>query len=125
MACLIRSFLTDREILNRLAILGTYTESPGFKKHPNVVYATNISKITNFSECLKNRTLRKYNCVNSFNVKTDFKHYKVFQGTTCVWKLQNIQQKCVLHAFKSDDELRIDSAFRRKSTCTRAFKEVF
>ena len=33
-----------------------------------------------FSERLKNPTLRKYNFVNSFNVKTDFKHYKVLQG---------------------------------------------
>ena len=86
---------------------GTYTESPGFKKNPNVIYATNISKITNFSERLKDRTLRKYNFVNSFNVKTDFKRYKVLQhGTTCVWKMQNIQQESVSHAFKSDDELR-------------------
>ena len=85
--------LTDREILNGPAIhlissFGTYTESPGFKKNPNVVYATNISNITNFSERLKDRTLRKYNLVNSFNVKTDFKRYKVLQGTTCVWKIK-------------------------------------
>ena len=57
-----------------------------------------------FSECLKDRTLRKYNFVNSFNVKTEFKRYKVLQGPTCVWKLHNIQQEFVLHAFKSDDE---------------------
>ena len=82
MAGLIRTFVTDTEILNGLAIhliwsFGTYTESPGFKKNPNVVYATNISKVTNISECLNDRTLIKYNFVNSFNVKTDFKHYKV------------------------------------------------
>ena len=65
-----------------------------------------LKKITNFSGCLKDRTLRKYNFVNSFNVKTDFQCYKVLHGTTCVWKLQNIQQEFVLHAFKSDDELR-------------------
>ena len=91
MAGLIRLFLTDRVILNELAIhlkcsVWTYTESPGFKMNPNVVYATSISKITNFSERLKYRTLRKYNFVNSFNVKTDFKRYKVLQGVTCVWK---------------------------------------
>ena len=111
MAGLIRTFLTDREIPNGLVIhlvwsFGTYTESPGFKKNPNIVYATNISKITIFSERLKDRTLRKYNFVNSFNVKTAFKRYIVLQGTTCVWKMQNIQQGLVLHAFKSDDELR-------------------
>ena len=49
------------------------------------LYATNISKITNFSERLKDPTLRKYNFVNSFTVKTDFKRYKELQGTTCVW----------------------------------------
>ena len=41
----------------------------------------------------------------SFNVKTDFKRYEVLQGTTCVWKMQNIQQEFVLY-FRSDDELR-------------------
>ena len=101
MAGLIRTFLTEREFLNWLAIhliwsFGTYTESPGFKKNPNVVYATNISKITNFSKRLKDRILRKYNFVNSFNVKTDFKRYNELQGTTCVWKMQNIQQEVVL-----------------------------
>ena len=60
-----------------------------------MVYATNISKITNFSERLKDRTLGKYNFVNSFNVKTDFKRYKVLMGTTGVWKMQNIQQEFV------------------------------
>ena len=83
---------------------GTYTKS-GFKKNPNVAYATNISKITNFSERLKDRTLRKYIFVNLFNVNTDFNRYEVLQGTTCVWKMQNIQQEFVLHAFKSNDEL--------------------
>ena len=57
-------------------------------------------------EHLKDPDLRKYNFVNLFNVKTDFKHYKVLQGTTYVWKMQNIQQEFVLRAFKSDDELR-------------------
>ena len=75
---------------------GTYTESPDFKKNPNVVYAINISKITNFSERLKDRTLRKYNFVNLFNVETDI---KVLQGTTYVWKIQTIQREFVLHAF--------------------------
>ena len=83
MAGLVRTFLTDIEVLNELAIhliwsFGTYTELPGFKNNPNVIYATNISRLTNFSERLK------YNFVNSFNVKTDFKRYKVLQGTTCV-----------------------------------------
>ena len=111
MAGLIRTFLTDIEILNGLAIdfniwsFGTYTESPGFKKNPNVVYATTISKITNFSERLKDRTLRKYNFVNSFDVKTDFKGNKVLQGTPCGWKMQNIQQEFFLHAFNCNDEL--------------------
>ena len=86
MAGLIWTSLTDREILNGLAVhliwsFGTHTESPGFKKNPNVVYATNSLKITNFLEHLKDHTLRKYNFVNSFNVKTDFKYYKVLQGT--------------------------------------------
>ena len=58
---------------------------------------------TNFSECLKDRTLRKYNFMNSFNVKTDFKHYKVFQGTTCVWKIFSKNLSCIL---SSDDQLR-------------------
>ena len=58
------------------------------------------------SERLKDRTLRKYNFVNSFNFKTDFKHYKVLQGTTWVWKMQSVQQELVLLAFKSHDELR-------------------
>ena len=109
MAGLIRTFLTDRVIQTGLAVhliwsSGTYIESLGCKKNPDVVYATNILKITNFLERLKDRTLRKYNFVNSFNVKTDFKHYKVLQRTTCVWKMQNIQQESVLHASKSDDE---------------------
>ena len=42
--------------------------------------------------------LRKYNFVN--------KRYKVLRGIPCVWKIQNIQQYFVLHAFKSDDEWR-------------------
>ena len=79
MAGLIRAFLTDREKLNGIAIhlvwaFGTHTEPPGFKK-TNVIYATNISKITIFSERLKDRTLRKYNFVISFNVKNDYKRY--------------------------------------------------
>ena len=82
------------------------TESPGFKKNPHSVYATNISKIMIFSERLKDRILRKYNFVNSFNVKTDFKCFKELQGTICVRKMQNVQQELVLHAFKSDNELR-------------------
>ena len=69
MAGLIRTSLTDREILSGFTIhlilyFGTYTESPGFKRNPNVVYATNIPKITSFSERLKERTLTKYNFVN-------------------------------------------------------------
>ena len=68
---------------------------------PNVVYATNILKITKFSERLKDRTLRKYKFMNSFNVETDFKRYTVLPGTTCVWKMQHIQQEYVWHAFKS------------------------
>ena len=87
-------------------ILALQVESPGFKKNPHVKYARNISKITNISERLKDCTLRKYNFVNSVNVKTDFKRYTELQGTTCVWKMQNIQQEFVLHAFKLDDELR-------------------
>ena len=82
MAAMIRPFLTDTQKVNRPAShriwsFGTYTEPPGLKKNPNVVYARNISKIAIFSKCLKNRTLRKYNFVNSFNVKNDYKHYKV------------------------------------------------
>ena len=73
--------------------------------HPNVVYATNISKITNFSERLKDCTLKKYNLVNSCNVKTDFNCYKLLPGTTCVCKMQNTKQKFVVHDFKSDDEM--------------------
>ena len=57
------------------------------KRTLNIVYPTNSSNMTNFSERLKDGTLRKYNFVNSFNVKTDFKHYKVLQGTTCVCKI--------------------------------------
>ena len=84
-----------------------YTESPDFKKTTTkCCICHNILKITNFSECLKESTLRKYNFVNSFNVKTDLKCYKVLQGTTCVWKMQTIQQEFVLRAFKADDELR-------------------
>ena len=52
------------------------------KRTQNVVYATRSSKIMIFSKLLKDRTLRKYNFMNAFNVKTDFKHYKVLQGTT-------------------------------------------
>ena len=76
-----------------------------FKKNPNVVHPTHISKITIFSERPKERTLRQYNFVNSFNVKTGFKCYKLLQGTTCVCKMQNIEQTFVLHAFKSDNNL--------------------
>ena len=62
MAGLIRTFLTDREKLNVLAIFHligsfrTYTEPPRFKRNPNVVYATNIS---NFAERLKNGNITK------------------------------------------------------------------
>ena len=58
------------------------------KKTLNVVYPTNIS------ERLKDRTLRKYNFVNSFNVKTDFKHYKVLQGTTYACKIARNYLAC-------------------------------
>ena len=44
--------------------------------------------------------------MNSFNVKNDNKPYEVLRGTTCVCEMQTIQQDFVLHAFKSDDELR-------------------
>ena len=45
MAGLIRTFLTDREKLNKhIWSFDIYTELPGFKKKTNVVYATNISK---------------------------------------------------------------------------------
>ena len=78
MAGMIRTFLTDKQKINRPAIIliwsfGTYAEQFGFKKNTNVVYATNISKITNFSKCLKDRTITKYKFVNSFNVKKDYK----------------------------------------------------
>ena len=58
MTVLIRTFLTDREKLNELAIhliwsFGTYTEPQGLKKNPNVVYATNILKITIFKSVWK------------------------------------------------------------------------
>ena len=53
MAGMIRTFLTDKQKINRPAIIliwsfGTYAELSGFKKNTNVVYATNISKITIF-----------------------------------------------------------------------------
>ena len=49
---------------------------------------------------------KHYNFENSFNVKNDYKRYKVLWGTTRVWKMQHIQQEFVLHALKSDDEMR-------------------
>ena len=106
MAGSIRTSPTTRENLHGLAIhliwsFGTYTDSPGLKKSPNVVYATNIAK--KFSEHLEAHTLRKQKLVNSFNVEND---NKVIRLTTHVWKMQNIQQEFVLHVFKSDDELR-------------------
>ena len=73
-------------------------------KRTQMSYIPQLFRI--FSEHPKNRTLRQYNFVNSFNVKTGFKCYKLLQGTTCEWKMQNIQQTFVLHAFKSDDEMR-------------------
>ena len=62
--------------------------------------------MTKFPERLKDCTLRKYIFVNPFNVKNDFKHYKVLRGTIFVRQMQSMQQDFVLHAFKSDDELR-------------------
>ena len=123
MAALIRNFLTDREKLNRPAIhliwsFGKYTEPPDFKKNPNVVYATNISKITNFSKRLKDRTQENIT-VNSFNVNNYYKRFKVLRETMCVWKMQNIQLDFVLHCFKSDDELR--NEFRWNGTVTGRF----
>ena len=76
--------LKDIHLAGLIWSFGNYTESRGFERNPNVVYATNISKVTNFSERLKDRTLRKNFFMNSFNVMTDFKHYKVLQGTNCV-----------------------------------------
>ena len=58
-----------------------------------------------FPERLKDGTPRKHIFVNLFNVNNDYKYYTVLRGTTCVWKMQNIQQDFVLHAFKYDDEL--------------------
>ena len=80
MDCWIRTFLTGREKLDGLAIhliwsSGTYTELSRFKKNPNVVYATFFSKIPTCLEHLKDRTLRKYNFVNSFNVKDNIIKY--------------------------------------------------
>ena len=60
---------------------------------------------TEFSERPKDSALRKYNFVNLSNVKNNYKRDKVLRGTTCVWKILNIQQDFVLHAFKSDDEV--------------------
>ena len=76
------------------------------RQNPNIVYGTNISKIKIFSDLLKDCSLRKYNFVNVFNVKNNYKRYKVLRGTTGVCKMQIIQQSFVLHAFISDDELR-------------------
>ena len=93
-------FLPDREILNGLAVhliwsFGTYTEPRGFEKKLNVVYATNIPEITIFAERLQGRILRKYNFMNSFNVKHDCKRYKVLRRTSCVWKMQTYSTRIV------------------------------
>ena len=74
MASLIRSFLTVRDNVNGLTIhvvwsFGTYTEPQTIQM--SYMLHINKSKITNISECLKDRTLRKYNIVNSFNVKNE------------------------------------------------------
>ena len=96
MTGLIRTFLTDKEKLNRCAIhiiwsFWAYTEQQGLKKNQTVGYATFcFSKITTFSEPLKDRTLlRQYNILNPFKMsKNDYKCHKVLWGTTCAWRMQ-------------------------------------
>ena len=58
------------------------------------------------SKRLKDSILRKYNFVKSCKVKNDCKRYKALREMTCAWKIQNLQQWFVLHAFKFYDELR-------------------
>ena len=96
LAGLIRSFLTDKQKLNGLGIhliwsFWTYilNRQALNSSNSNVVYATHISKITNFSERLKNYTLRKYNFENSFNVKQMTTNvHKLLRETTCTWKMK-------------------------------------
>ena len=84
MAGLIRTFLTDRQKLHRLAVhpdpLGDILHRRALKRQSNrssvlCICHKYISKITIFSEPVKNLTLSKYNFVNLFNVKNDYKRY--------------------------------------------------
>ena len=85
MAGLIRTFLTGREkhMDHLVSSFETYIEQRGFKKNPKVVYATNISKITNVSESLKDRAFRKHNFVHLFNFKNN--------STVCGKTVQEIE----------------------------------
>ena len=79
MAGFIRTFQTNTEKLNGLVIyvigfFGIYTEPLCFEKNQNFGYVTNTSKITMFSEHLKDDTLIKYNFVNLLKVKNDYSY---------------------------------------------------
>ena len=57
---------------------------PGFKQIANVVHATNVSKITNFSKRLKYRNLRKYNFVSLLNDKIIANFIKYYGDHMCI-----------------------------------------
>ena len=88
MVGLVRTFLTDREILNGLAIILDDTS-----EHILSHQALERIQMSYMPQIFRNNALfrtseRPYpkKVMTSFNVKTDFKRYKVLQGTTCVWK---------------------------------------
>ena len=68
-----------------------------FEKNTNVVYATNILKMTIFLRTVERPYPKKIQLSEFTQCQIDYKRYKVLRGT--------IHQDFVLHAFKSDDEL--------------------
>ena len=82
---------------------GTYTESPGFKKNPNVVYATNISKITNFFRTSERPYPKKIYLCEFIQCQDWFQILSSITGDIlCMENAKYSARIC----FKSNDELR-------------------
>ena len=75
--------------------MGHILKASGFKKNPNIEYATNMAKIKTFFRTSENHTLKEIPFLISFNVQSDYKRKKELRLTTCAWKMQNIQQDFV------------------------------
>ena len=65
-----------------------FTKMQGCKKPPKVINVAFLGKYQIFKDLLKDSTQLKRNCVKTFDVKHDAKHYRESQGITGPLKMQ-------------------------------------